>query len=533
MKVFMEISYSEGQFALFMLYFTLKRQEACSVGMPLNFCPECGFKLLTNFKFCPSCGQKLPFLLDTAQVDSSTSSPAAPQTSVTDGSVAAQLQSSPWPTQAELIQHTGDGPASSVSGLPRSPLRRTQKLVKVTESASPLLASATPLLAASPKSAAAGKSPKALSSPWKRQAHANVSQEEQANAGVLTSSSPKSPKSPKSPAVAKNKSKRMKRASPPKPLEEGEQVTDTAGVQWKLVKLLSQSDTEIFYGVQQVTTRACSADYEHILKLASKDGKIFNEQNFLQRAAKPTSVKKWKKDKQMDFLGLPSCDGFGLHADSYRFLILPNMGQTLQSFMLEGEVLSEKAVLQLSCRILDVLEYIHENEYVHADIHAENIYIDFTKPSQVYLAGYCHAFRYCPSGKHVEYREGSRTPHEGAVEFISVDSHKGAGPSRRSDLQALGYCMLSWLAGALPWTSLTDCPAKVMAEKERYMTDVQGLRTQCFGRKKMAGAVQVYLSQVMSLQYTEKPDYQQLHSGLLGALHKLGASLDQPIDLQV
>ncbi|XP_064191467.1 inactive serine/threonine-protein kinase VRK3 isoform X3 [Anguilla rostrata] len=487
MKVFMEISYSEGQFALFMLYFTLKRQEACSVGMPLNFCPECGFKLLTNFKFCPSCGQKLPFLLDTAQVDSSTSSPAAPQTSVTDGSVAAQLQSSPWPTQAELIQHTGDGPASSVSGLPRSPLRRTQKLVKVTESASPLLASATPLLAASPKSAAA----------------------------------------------AKNKSKRMKRASPPKPLEEGEQVTDTAGVQWKLVKLLSQSDTEIFYGVQQVTTRACSADYEHILKLASKDGKIFNEQNFLQRAAKPTSVKKWKKDKQMDFLGLPSCDGFGLHADSYRFLILPNMGQTLQSFMLEGEVLSEKAVLQLSCRILDVLEYIHENEYVHADIHAENIYIDFTKPSQVYLAGYCHAFRYCPSGKHVEYREGSRTPHEGAVEFISVDSHKGAGPSRRSDLQALGYCMLSWLAGALPWTSLTDCPAKVMAEKERYMTDVQGLRTQCFGRKKMAGAVQVYLSQVMSLQYTEKPDYQQLHSGLLGALHKLGASLDQPIDLQV
>lgn len=48
---------------------------------------------------------------------------------------------------------------------------------------------------------------------------------------------------------------------------------------------------------------------------------------------------------------------------------------------------------------------------------------------QVTLAGYYFAFRYCPEGKHVARREGSRTPHEGTVEFISHDSHKGAGES--------------------------------------------------------------------------------------------------------
>lgn len=48
---------------------------------------------------------------------------------------------------------------------------------------------------------------------------------------------------------------------------------------------------------------------------------------------------------------------------------------------------------------------------------------------QVYLVEYCHAFRYCPGGKHVEYREASRTPHEGTIEFISLDAHKGAGES--------------------------------------------------------------------------------------------------------
>lgn len=115
---------------------------------------------------------------------------------------------------------------------------------------------------------------------------------------------------------------------------------------------------------------------------------------------------------------------------SYRFLIFPSMGQSLRSVMEEeDELLSEKAVLQLACRIIDALQYIHSNEYVHADINAENIYIKPGQKSQIYLVGYCHAFRYCPGGQHVEYREASRTPHEGTIEFISLDTHKGAGES--------------------------------------------------------------------------------------------------------
>ncbi|KAJ8281156.1 hypothetical protein GJAV_G00064180 [Gymnothorax javanicus] len=532
--------------------------DRTSLRMAINFCPECGSKLQSGFKFCPSCGQKLPSLLEP---DSSSSSPpAAPQISVTDGPVAAAQQwSSPRPVKAQQTQLRGDGktegPVCSV--LPRLPMRRTRKCLNVTETATPLTASSksagaglspknslspqkqlvrgnveeeveakAEVQSSSPGLSTAAKSPKASRSPGKRQAHVNFKQEEAANASLSPSCSPKSP------AAAKSRSKRMKHTPAVEPLAEGEQVTDTTGRKWKLLKLLSQSDTEIIYGVNQVTTGASSGDYKHIAKVASKDGKIFNEQNFLQRAAKPTIVKNWMKAKKMDFLGIPSCVGFGLHSDQYRFLIFPNIGQTLESVLVEGKVLSAKAVLQLSCRILDVLEYLHENEYVHADIHSANVYIDLNDRTQVYLAGYCHAFRYCPSRKHVEYREGSRTPHEGTVEFISLESHKGAGLSRRSDLQSLGYCMLSWLTGALPWSSLTD-PAKVMAEKERYMTDVPGLLSQCFGRRKAPGAVQVYLSQVMSLEFTEEPKYQQLRADLLVALKKLGASLDQPIDVQV
>ncbi|TNM91143.1 hypothetical protein fugu_003432 [Takifugu bimaculatus] len=342
---------------------------------------------------------------------------------------------------------------------------------------------------------------------------------------VDVSSSPTSLQSPKSPFKGKNKAKKVKYAPAVAPLQEGEELSDTTGRRWTLVKLLSQSATEVIYEV----SRSGSRESNHILKLGAKHGRIFNEQNFLQRAAKPASVEKWIKQNKMDFLGIPPCVGFGLHADSYRFLIFSNMGGSLQSFLEEEKkLLSETTVLQLACRILDVLHYIHTNEYVHADVNAENIYIQDGGKTEIFLVGYCHAFRFCPGGKHVEYREDSKTPHEGALEFISLDTHKGAAPSRRSDLQSLAYCMLHWHTGTLPWSGLTH-PDKVAAAKQRYMEDVPALLSHCFGKKRVSSALRTYVSAAMALQYAELPDYAALRGGLAEELLQQGGSMEQPL----
>ncbi|XP_058485509.1 inactive serine/threonine-protein kinase VRK3 isoform X2 [Solea solea] len=326
-------------------------------------------------------------------------------------------------------------------------------------------------------------------------------------------------------ASGKSKAKKAKNATV-EPLQEGEEVTDTTGRKWTLTRLSNQTVTDVIYEVLQTGSR--SKESNHILKLGVKDGKIFNEQNFLQRAAKPSNVDKWIKQNKMDFLGIPSCVGFGLHADSYRFLIFPNMGQSLQSVLDEDHCLSEKTVLQLACRLLDVLQYVHSNEYVHADINADNIYITAGHTAQVYLVGYCHAYRYCPGGQHVEYRENSRTPHEGSIEFISLDAHKGAAPSRRSDLQSLGYCMLRWHTGTLPWKDLSR-PDQVAASKQRFMDDVPALLNHCFGKTNVSRALQTYLSAVMCLQFSEQPDYSELKSGLRTVLLQMGGSVEQPL----
>ncbi|XP_016409588.1 inactive serine/threonine-protein kinase VRK3-like isoform X1 [Sinocyclocheilus rhinocerous] len=210
------------------------------------------------------------------------------------------------------------------------------------------------------------------------------------------------------------------------------------------------------------------------------------------------------------------------------------MGQTLQTVTDEGNcTLSEKAVLQLALRLLDALEFIHEKEYAHADIHAGNIYINTNSHPEVFLSGFGHAFRFCPGGKHVEYRQGSRTAHQGNINFISMDSHKGAGPSCRSDLQSLGYCMLYWMTGSLPWSHHSQTSSAIAAEKERYISDIPGLVSYCYKQKKASGALQDYLTNVMSLQYTEKPDYTLLKAGLHESLQKMGGSLNESLNLQV
>lgn len=55
-------------------------------------------------------------------------------------------------------------------------------------------------------------------------------------------------------ATGKSKSKKAKLAPAVEPLQEDEEVTDTTGKKWKLVKLLSQSTTELIYKGKTVNT---------------------------------------------------------------------------------------------------------------------------------------------------------------------------------------------------------------------------------------------------------------------------------------
>ncbi|XP_067298659.1 inactive serine/threonine-protein kinase VRK3 isoform X2 [Pseudorasbora parva] len=478
-----------------------------------NFCPQCGSKLQPGFKFCPSCGGRLPE--DSTEALTSQSHPSEPHPNSVFSSVSAM----------EVVESAGD---SSQPALIRPPLRSTRRktLTSTAMDCTDQKTSPSSRKRKTPnlfkvEEEVSKKTPDKKSLTFgKGKTSPQIKEQEEVKQACLVTL--------KTPAKCKGK----KRVCSVEPVQEGLVVCDQSSKKWKLVELLWQTELDLTYAVCQANQHADSNECKYMLRLGAKEGHLFNEQNFHLRAAKPDAVEKWLKSHKLDFLGIPSCVGFGLH-EAYRFLVFPSMGQPLQTVIDEGTgFLSEKAVLQLALRLLDALEFIHEKEYAHADIHAGNIYIDTDSHTEVFLSGFGHAFRFCPGGKHVEYRQGSRTAHQGNINFISMDSHKGAGPSCRSDLQSLGYCMLCWMTGSLPWSHLSHT-SSIAAEKERYISDIPGLLSCCYKQKKASSALQEYLSTVMTLQYTEKPGYTLLKAGLHESLQKMGGSLNEPLNLQV
>ncbi|XP_006008186.1 serine/threonine-protein kinase VRK2 isoform X2 [Latimeria chalumnae] len=262
----------------------------------------------------------------------------------------------------------------------------------------------------------------------------------------------------------------------PEPFPKGLLLKDSDKKSWKLGKIIGSGGFGLIYLASPDVNKPVGEDAVHVIKMEyHENGPLFAELKFYQRVAKQETIEEWKKDKQVPFLGIPTYWGSGLaeyKGKSYRFMVMDRLDVDLQK-LLERQGKFEKAfVLQLGIQMLNVLEFIHEHEYIHGDIKAANLLVGFTNPNEVYLADYGLSYRYCPSGTHKEYKENPRKCHNGTLEFTSLDAHKGVAPSRRGDLEILGYCMLYWLCGKLPWEQNLKDPVAVQNAKTKLMDNL-------------------------------------------------------------
>lgn len=172
---------------------------------------------------------------------------------------------------------------------------------------------------------------------------------------------------------------------------------------------------------------------------------------------------------------------------------------------------------------MDVLEYIHEKGYVHADIKGSNILLSATSKSQVYLVDFGLATHY---SNDKAFKPNPKKAHNGTIEYLSRDAHQGV-ETRRGDLEILAYNLIQWLGGSLPWeTNLTD-PKIVQQSKEQHMSNIKNFLKVCF--EAPPSPIENLLKYINTLKFNDSPDYKKVHSFLMAGLKEVGGTLGKPL----
>ncbi|KAL2332257.1 hypothetical protein Fmac_019838 [Flemingia macrophylla] len=206
--------------------------------------------------------------------------------------------------------------------------------------------------------------------------------------------------------------------------------------------------------------------------------------------------------------GIPNVRWFGVEGD-YNVLVMDLLGPSLEDlFNFCSRKLSLKTVLMLADQMISRVEYIHSKSFLHRDIKPDNFLMGLgRRANQVYAIdfGLAKKYRDTSTHRHIPYRENKNLT--GTARYASMNTHLGIEQSRRDDLESLGYVLMYFLRGSLPWQGLKAGTKKQKYEKiseKKVSTSIESL---CRGYPSEFAS---FFHYCRSLRFDDKPDYAYL-----------------------
>ncbi|XP_053440415.1 casein kinase I isoform X1 [Nycticebus coucang] len=227
-------------------------------------------------------------------------------------------------------------------------------------------------------------------------------------------------------------------------------------------------------------------------------------------------------------VGIPSIKWCGAEGD-YNVMVMELLGPSLEDlFNFCSRKFSLKTVLLLADQMISRIEYIHSKNFIHRDVKPDNFLMGLGKKGNlVYIIdfGLAKKYRDARTHQHIPYRENKNLT--GTARYASINTHLGIEQSRRDDLESLGYVLMYFNLGSLPWQGL-----KAATKRQKY---------ERISEKKMSTPIEVlckgypsefstYLNFCRSLRFDDKPDYSYLRQLFRNLFHRQGFSYDYVFD---
>lgn len=141
--------------------------------------------------------------------------------------------------------------------------------------------------------------------------------------------------------------------------------------------------------------------------------------------------------------------------------------------------------------------------------------------------GLSKRFRDPKTGEHIPYKDNKQLT--GTARYASVNTHLGIDQSRRDDLEAIGYILVYFIKGSLPWMGLqgrTKDEKYNRIKDKKVQTTVEALT---MGLPEEHVFTE-YLYYCRNLRFDEKPDYQYIRRLFKEAMHRNSFEYDYVYD---
>lgn len=204
-------------------------------------------------------------------------------------------------------------------------------------------------------------------------------------------------------------------------------------------------------------------------------------------------------------VGIPFIRWFGREGE-YNAMVIDLLGPSLEDlFNYCHRQFSYKTVIMLALQMICRVQYIHGRSFIHRDIKPDNFLMGTGRRGStvnVIDFGLSKKYRDFNTHRHIPYRENKSLT--GTARYASVNTHLGVEQSRRDDLESLGYMLIYFCKGVLPWQGL-----KATTKKQKYDRILQkklsiSIESLCQG---LPIEFTQYMNYVKNLTFEEKPDY--------------------------